>query len=219
MARRFTLLDDAYYEALRVVVASLTGWHRPFCLVGGGASQAWIASLRTGDGERRLTDEPVLRTTLRRTQDLDFSTRADPADMLRVLNTLAAERGPGTHVLGPRSIRLGPVAVSFTLGPEDLSGMEAVYDAFLDSRTPVRLRRGRDVLEVPAISLEELLATKLTRRGRQAKDILDVTQILAAVSAARRTVDVGTVRRLVRGDAAALGLLDEITRRLAQEGT
>jgi len=218
VAGRFTLLDGAYYEALRVAVAALGDRGLPFCLVGGGASQAWIASLRTGEGKRRLSDEPVLRTALRPTQDLDFSTRADPADMLSVLNTLAAERGSGSHVLGPRSLRLGPVSVSFTLGPEDLSGMEAAYDAFLDSRTSLRIRRGRDVLEVPAIALEELLATKLTRRGDKAKDILDVTQLLAAVRVAERTVDLGAVRDLVRQHPDALALLDEFARRLAEEG-
>lgn len=34
----------------------------------------WIASLRTGDGARRLREESTLRSALRASRDLDFST-------------------------------------------------------------------------------------------------------------------------------------------------
>lgn len=217
MARRYTLLDDIYYEAICRVKEALERERLPVCLVGGGAAQAWIASLRTGDGERKLSDEPILRTALRKTRDADFATRADPAAMVTLLNQLAASLGPGTHVLGPRTIRLGPVAVSLTLGPDDLSGMAHHYDAFLDSRAVLRLRRGSAVDELPTIGLEQLVATKLTRRGDKAKDLLDVTNLVAALSEAKRSLDVRAVRRFVRDDAAALSLLEEIRLELEDE--
>ena len=138
MARRFTLLDDAYYEALVRVSEALTDAGLPFALVGGGAAQAWIANLRTGGGQRRFSDEPVLRSALRSTRDLDFSLPAQPFEALAVLNELAAATGAGAHVLGPRAMRLGPVALSFTLGPEDLSGMSEQYDELLESRSSLR---------------------------------------------------------------------------------
>ena len=71
------------------------------------------------------------------------------------------------------------------------------YDDFLASRTPVRLRRGASADEIPAIGVEALLATKLTRRGDKAKDLFDVTQLLAALADAGRSVDLEKVRRLV----------------------
>jgi len=130
--------------------------------------------------------------------------------MLVMLDALAAAHGPGAHVLGPRALRLGPVSVAFTLGPADLAGMSDRYDDFLASRTPVRLRRGASADEIPAIGVEALLATKLTRRGDKAKDLFDVTQLLAALADAGRSVDLEKVRRLVAGDAQALALLEEI---------
>ncbi len=137
--------------------------------------------------------------------------------MLATFNALAASTGRGIHVLGPRALRLGPVAVSLTLGPEDLTDMSELYEPFLESRTPVRLRRGARVDEVPTIGLEELLATKLTRRGDKAKDILDVTQVLAALSDAGRRTDLEAVRRLVADRPEALRLLEEIVQ-VVQEG-
>jgi hypothetical protein len=47
--RRFTLLDHVYFDALFRVTEVLAAEGLPFALVGGGAVQAWIASLRTGD--------------------------------------------------------------------------------------------------------------------------------------------------------------------------
>lgn len=212
VAKRFTLLDDAYYEALLRVTTALELSELPFCLVGGGAVQAWIACLRTGNGERRLSEEPVLSASLRGTRDLDFATRTDGAAMLVLLNELAAGAGagPGAHVLGARSLRLGRIAVSFTLEPDDLSGMSSLYDVFIDSRRPLRLRRGTRPDEVPTIGLEELLVTKLTRRGDKAKDILDLTQLLAALRDAQRSVDFARVRDLVGNRPDALALLDEL---------
>lgn len=219
MARRFTLLDDVYYETLLRVVEALTRESLEFCLVGGGAAQAWIASLWTAGGQRRLSDEPVLRTALRRTRDLDFATLADAADMLRILNTLA-EAGPdAAQVLGPRALRLGPVSVSFTLGPEDLSGMSDRYNAFLNSRTALALRRGKHTDEVPAIGIEALLVTKLTRRGDKAKDIVDLTQILAALGASGRIVRLEEVRRAVKDQPEALDLLSQFAHELGQGDT
>ena len=119
---RFTLLDDPYFSALRRVVAAFHEAGIPFCLVGGGAVQAWIATLRTREGGISLSEEPVLVTALRKTRDLDFATRSDEATALELLNQIAAD-GPGTHVSGPRSARLGPVSVALTLHPDDLSGM------------------------------------------------------------------------------------------------
>jgi hypothetical protein len=217
VAEAFSLLDEVYYDALRRVTEVLEREGVPFCLVGGGASQAWIASLRTAGGRQRLSDEPLLTRALRRTRDLDFATRAEPARMLRVLNHLAASAGEGAHVLGPRAIRLGPVSVSFTLSPGDLSGMEELYDELLDSRTPLSLRRGPESDEVPTIGLEELLATKLTRRGDKAKNIVDVTQLLAASRDAGRIIVVATVRRLVGGRPDARALLAGLEQELSEE--
>jgi hypothetical protein len=211
--RRFTLLDDVYYEALRGVAEVLERREACYCLVGGGAAQAWIASLRTGDGARRIGEEPALPAALRKTRDLDFSTRMAPSEALGVLNGLAATHGPGAHVLGPRALRLGPVSVSLTLEPADLSGMEGLYDAFLESRATLRLRRGTEVEELQAIGLEELLATKLTRRGDKAKDLIDVANLMAAASEAGRAVDLNAVRRMVQGRPEAIALLDEIADR------
>lgn len=207
--RRFTLLDDVYYEALLAVADALAREGLPFCLVGGGASQAWIAALRTGQGARRLDDEPLLGTALRKTRDLDFATRAAPDEMLRILNVLASA-GAGGHVLGPRTLRLGPVSVSLTLGPAELSGMEALYDSFLASRTALRLRRGSGTDEVPAIGLEGLLVTKLTRRGDKAKDLFDLAQILTAARDVGRWPDLEAVRATLAGRSEALALLAEI---------
>ncbi|MBN2497480.1 MAG: nucleotidyl transferase AbiEii/AbiGii toxin family protein [Deltaproteobacteria bacterium] len=210
MGDRFTLLDEPYYRALCLVSEVLQRAGLDFCLVGGGAAQAWIASLRTDSGARSLAEEPRLRSALRKTRDLDFATRVDPAEMLPVLNELAAETGRDAHVLGARAMRLGPVAVSLTLGPEDLSGMSELYDDFLESRAPIRLRREARVDELPTIGLPELLATKLTRRGDKAKDILDVTQLLAALHDAWQTADLERLRRLVAQRPDALQLLAEI---------
>ena len=181
-----------------------------------GAAQAWIASLRTGDGARRLSDEPVLSSALRKTRDLDFSTRARDEQVLRLANELVALHGGG-RVLGPRALSLGQVSVAFTLEPADLSGMESMYDAFLDRRTLVRLRRGSKLLEIPVITLEDLLVTKLTRRGDKAKDIADVTQLLAAATAGGRTIDLGAVRRMLTDRPEAQDLLAEIERTLVEE--
>lgn len=210
--RRFNLLDGAYYAALLRASEAFEEHEIPFCLVGGGAAQAWIASLRTGAGERKLSDEPVLATALRKTRDLDFATRTDAATMLRVLNDLAAEaRGPA-HVLGPRSLRLGQVSISVTLEPNDLSGMAGLYDVFLSSARPLTLRRGASLDEVPTIGLAELIATKLTRRGDKAKDLLDVGQLMAALTEAGKALDFARVRELVGADLEALVLLDELER-------
>ena len=217
MVQRFTLLDDAYYDALRRVVEALEHEGLPYCLVGGGAAQAWIASLRTGAGARRLSDEPTLSGSLRKTRDLDFSTRVGEPEMLAILNRLAALHGDRAHVMGPRVLRLGGVSLSFTLEPADLSGMASLYDVFLASRTMVRLRRGRVVDEVPTIGLEALLATKLTRRGDKAKDVLDVTELLASARDADRAVDLDVVRGLVQGQTEAITLLDEIAERIQEE--
>ncbi|HEY3355298.1 MAG TPA: hypothetical protein VGQ83_18765 [Polyangia bacterium] len=217
VGRRFTLLDDPFYRALQRVCQALADEGLPFCLVGGGAAQAWIASLRTGAGQRRLDEEPVLAGALRQTTDLDFATRADDARMVAVLNGLAAAHGSGAHVLGPRALRLGPVSIALTLSPADLSGMHEQYDRFLESRTDVRLRRGSLVDVFPTIGLEALLATKLTRRGNMAKDILDVGELLAAAREAGRSVDLAQVRPLVAGRPGALDLLDQIATRLEDE--
>ena len=217
MAQRFTLLDETYYDALCRVVDALEREGIPFCLVGGGAAQAWIASLRTGEGTRRLSDEPTLAGALRKTRDLDFSTRVGEAEMLVILNGLAALHGEGAHVLGPRALRLGGVSLSFTLEPADLSGMAILYDVFLASRTTLRLRRSRKVDEVPTIGLEALLATKLTRRGDKAKDVLDLTELLASARDAHRAVDLAMVRRLVEGQPEALSLPEEIAERIEED--
>ena len=72
---RFTLLDDAYYEALLRVTAALQRRGVASCLVGGAAVQAWVATLRTTGGALRLGDEPTLSRMLRPTRDLDFAAR------------------------------------------------------------------------------------------------------------------------------------------------
>jgi hypothetical protein len=208
--RRFTLLDQPYYNAARLVSELLTVKGMPACLVGGGAVQAWIASLRTGDGARRLSDAPLLVTTLRQTRDLDFATRADEATMLALLNELASTLGAGTHVLGPRAVRLGPVAVSFTLGPEDLSGMSARYDAFLVSRAPLHLRRSAELDELPTIGLEELVATTLTRRGDKAKDLVDLGNLAAALRDAGKRPDIERIAQLVDREDSAICLLNQL---------
>jgi hypothetical protein len=212
VSRRFTLLDDPYYDALLRVCELLETRGLEFCLVGGGAAQAWIATMRTGAGERRLADEPLLKTALRRTRDLDFATRADPADMVRALNDLAASTGADAHVLGPRLVRLGAVSISLTLGPDDLSGMGGLYDTFLGSRVPLHLRRAGSADAFPTIGLEALLVTKLTRRGDKAKDMLDVAQLLAAAREAGRVIDYDAIRRLAAGHPEAMALLEEVRR-------
>jgi hypothetical protein len=217
MAQRFTLLDDQYFHTLEVVAAALEAEGLPFCLVGGGAAQAWIASLRTDDGARGLSDEPVLSSALRKTRDLDFSTRAQPDRVLRLANELVATQAGGGQVLGPRALRLGQVSVAFTLEPSDLSGMETMYDEFLDRRTLLRLRRGSRLAEIPVIALEDLLVTKLTRRGDKAKDIADVTQLLAAATGVGRTIDLAAVRRMLANRPEAQELLVEIERMLVGE--
>jgi hypothetical protein len=217
VAARFTLLDSEYFEALCSVCSALEREGLPFCLVGGAASQAWVASLRTGDGARRLSDEPVLHAALRRTRDLDFSTRAPPQTMLRVLNELAATSGTNADVLGPRALRLGHVSVAFTVDPSDLAGMEGMYEGFLRRRASVRLRRGSRVEEIPVIAFEDLLVTKLTRRGDKAKDIADVTQLLAAARDAGRSIDIDAIRRLLEERPEALELLREIEASSATE--
>jgi hypothetical protein len=211
------LLDDPYYEAMLRVGDALADSELAFCLVGGGAAQVWIASMRTGSGERRISEESVLQTALRKTRDLDFATRADSATMLQILNQLAASSGHGAHVLGPRALRLGPVAVSFTLEPADLSGMANLYDQFLASRRLVQLRRGSQPDAVPTIGLPELLATKLTRRGDKAKDLVDVTQLIAAADDAGQTLDLDAVRTLVSDREDALGLLDAMIGRTLEQ--
>lgn len=217
MPRRFTLLDDVYYDALCTIVAALQEAKLPFCLVGGGANQAWVASLRTSGGERRIADEPILDAALRQTKDLDFSTRTDPATMVAILNRIVSTMGRGAHALGPRTLRLGPVAVAFTIGPDDLSGMVDLYDRFLSSRTVLRLRRGNSPDEIPAIGLEELLVTKLTRRGDKAKDMVDVVALLAAAGDAGHAVEIDAVRAMLGNNAEALGTLDDIVARSRPE--
>ncbi len=150
--RRFTLLDAEYFDALVHVVRAFERADLPVALVGGGASQAWIASLRTESGARRLSDEAALRSALRRTRDLDFATRTDEARALHLLNELARE-ARHAHVLGPRALRLGEVSVALTIEPSDLSGMSALYDVFLDGRTELALRAGRESVAVPVVSL------------------------------------------------------------------
>lgn len=208
---RFTLLDDVYLSALRRVVEAFGVAGIPVCLVGGGAAQAWIATLRTGEGTLDLSAEPILESALRETQDLDFATRCDESAALRLLNDLAL-RNPGTHVLGPRSARLGPVSVSLTLQPNDLSGMASLYDRFLESRTVVRLREKNRTDDVPTIALEELLVTKVTRRGDKAKDLVDVAQLLEALKAAGKALDFGAIRSMLAGRDEALLVMDEIER-------
>ncbi len=95
VARRFTLLDDEYFDALLRVCQVLNREAFPFALVGGGAVQAWVAALHTGEGSRRLSEEPILETALRKTRDLDFATRAEPGTMTAVLNGLASDFGDG----------------------------------------------------------------------------------------------------------------------------
>jgi hypothetical protein len=136
--------------------------------------------------------------------------------MLALLNGLAAAVGREVHVLGPRALRVGAVSVALTLGPEDLSGMSDRYDAFLQSRTRLLLRRGATPDEVPAIGIEALLATKLTRRGDKAKDLVDVTRILDAARVAGRPLDRRRVGELVGRDAEALALLGEIEARVPE---
>ena len=216
VARRFSLLDREYFEALVTVNDHLAGEGMSACLVGGGAAQAWIANLRTGGGAQRLSDEPMLKNVLRKTRDLDFATRADPAAMLRALNGLAATTG-GATVLGPRAVRLGPISVAFTLGPEDLAGMADYYDRFLESGGILRLRRGTRIEEVPTIGIEELLVTKLTRRGDKAKDILDLVQLFAAARDAGRALNLRAVRGLLADRPDALGLLDELEERQRED--
>jgi hypothetical protein len=111
-------------------------------------------------------------------------------------------------------MRLGPIALSFTLGPEDLSGMSEQYDELLESRSSVRLRRGTLPHDFPVIGLAELIATKLTRRGDKAKDLIDVEQLVAALRDVGRTVDLAPARRLVARDVAARELLDDLAQRL-----
>ncbi len=168
---------------------------------------------------RDLDDRLLLQavTALRKTRDLDFATRADAGTMLLVLNEVAASAGGPAHVLGPRSMRLGPVSVSCTIEPGDLSGMKELYDRLLDSRRSLRLRRGAQADEVPTIGLPELVATKLTRRGDKAKDILDVTQLLAALADTGRHLKIERVRELIGERPDALNLLDELARRVEGE--
>jgi hypothetical protein len=213
--RRFTLLDEPYYSALVRVTRALAESGLPFCLVGGGAAQAWIAHLRTGGGAQRLSEQPALESALRATRDLDFATRTDAGTMLRTLNELAVASGAGSHVLSPHALRLGLVSIAFTIEPDDLAGMADQYDRFLESRGPLRLRRGEQGDEIPTIGLAELVATKLSRRGDKAKDILDVAQIVEALADAGLALDLDRVRALVAGRPEALVLLDEISRRSA----
>lgn len=208
---RFTLLDDPYFSALRRVAAAFGEAGIPFCLVGGGAVQAWIATLRTKEGSVRLSEEPVLETALRKTQDLDFATRSDEGAAIKLLNRIAAD-APGTHVSGPRSARLGPVSVALTLHPDDLSGMAHLYDRFLDSRTTVRLKQGGEVDEFPAIALDELVVTKITRRGDKTKDLVDMAQLTEALKASGRSLDFTAIRSMLTGRTEALAILDDLER-------
>lgn len=216
---RFTLLDDAYYDAILRVTQALAEHEVRACLVGGGASQLWIASLVSGAGERRVANEPALAVMLRATRDADFSLRCDAAQALALLNELASEhRGGGAaHVLGPRAMRLGPVQVSLTLGPEDLTGMADRYDWFLDSQETVRVRRGREPDAVPVIGLEALIATKLTRRGDKSKDLVDAGNLVAAARRAGRPVDPTIVASYLGEDAAAEAMLAALLRHEEEE--
>ncbi|MBI2378630.1 MAG: hypothetical protein HYV07_31830 [Deltaproteobacteria bacterium] len=215
MARRFTLLDEPYFDALVRVVEAFQTAGLPIQLVGGGAVQVWVAALRTGFGQARLSDAAILKGALRSTRDLDFATRSDAAETLVVLNRLALVLGPGTHVLGARSLRLGQVTVSLSLGPEDLSGMAAHYDDFLQRRQTVGLRRSIRADLIPVIGLADLVATKLTRRGDKAKDLVDLEQLASAMRSADVRLDRDAVERLLGDDSEAKGLLDELDREIA----
>lgn len=208
---RFTLLDDPYFSALKRVASAFDEAGIPFCLVGGGAVQAWIATLRTNEGAISLSEEPMLETALRKTRDLDFTTRSDEGTAIKLLNRIAAD-APGTHVSGPRSARLGPVSVALTLHPDDLSGMAALYDRFLDSRTTVRLKQSGKIDEFPAIALEELVVTKITRRGDKTKDLVDIAQLAEALKASARSLDFSAIRSMLTGRSEALAILEDLER-------
>ena len=120
-------------------------------------------------------------------------------------------------MLGPRAMRLGPVSISLTLGPLDLSGMSDLYDTFLEQRRTIGLRAGNTVARVPTIDLAHLLVTKVTRRGDKAKDLLDVNEILGALRDAGQQVDLANVRLLVQGDAEARALIDQMDAALSEE--
>lgn len=194
---KFNLLNPAYWEALVDVVDLLESQEIPYAVVGGAAAQIWICSLLSGNGLSSIDGSADIPLRLRTTRDVDLSTRAEAAHVLEALNRLAATARPPITVLSPRAARVRQVLVNLTLEPMDVSGFSMHYDAFLERAQRITLRRGAEHLTARVISLPDLLATKLSRRGNQAKDLLDVDALCLSLLEARQTVPARNVRAIL----------------------
>lgn len=207
MAReKFNILHGVFWEALRDVVDAFERQGVPYAVVGGTAAQVWIAAMLTREGDLSV-DEPVeVALRLRTTRDVDLSTRSTAAEVLEVLNVLAATSRPPVTVLSPRAARLREVLVNLTLEPSDVSGFSEHYDGMLSRAVTLRIRRGTEVLEPRVVALADLLATKLSRKSIQAKDLLDVDAICATLQESGRRVSCRVIQEVLGPEA---GLLDD----------
>ena len=179
-----------------------------YCIVGGAAAQIWNASLLTGNGKVSLDRQPELAFRLRTTRDIDVSTESDPSDMLQILNGWASLGKAPISVLSPRAIKLREILINITLEPADVTGFVERYHQILANSSPLQLRKGNRLLSVRVEALEDLMATKLTRKGNQAKDLVDLDNLLTSLREARRTADLASLRSWLREDSGALALLE-----------
>lgn len=203
---KFNLLDPAYWEALCDAVEGLERAGIDCVVVGGSAVQVWMAVLYTSSGELSITDVSELEYMLRSTRDVDLSARAKPEEALSAWNRLAATARPPAEVLSPRAARLRKISLNLTLEPQDVTGFAELYDVILERATRVQLRRQNRWLYLKVASLEDLFGTKLTRKGNQAKDLVDLDNLCASLSSAGQKVQLAPVREYL--DEQGLALLN-----------
>lgn len=204
---KFNILDAPYWEALRDAVTSIERHQLPYAVVGGAAAQIWCAFLLTDGGRSGIEQSSELSLRLRTTKDVDLSARVEAHEMLQVLNEFAATSGGPAFVLSARAVRLGQVFINITIDADDISGFEDSFDEIIDSSQALTLRRGQENLSLKVESLEFLIFTKLTRKGKQAKDLVDLDSLCACLLDANKSVSVSSILKLTKGTQNAGALL------------
>lgn len=183
---KYNLSDRTYANVLNNVCAELQRQGITYAIVGGAAAQILIA-----DAVGWKKSELEIR--LRKTKDIDVSLKVNDSDEFNAtyfFNSLHAEQ-----VL-PGHASVKGVKVNYTTTPNQFKGFRDFYFSFIEQSIQVKHPKTGMVYNV--IKPEHLIVTKLTRKGRQEKDIIDIAALLNAFSISGRTIDDGEVRGILK---------------------
>lgn len=226
MNRNYTLRDWEYFELLKILVEGLDLSNIDYALVGGGATQAHIASILSKAHRTTIPKVPGLDLILRPTKDLDITSRASSEGFANYFANLQHINEPHIEITPKQSRKVQisykgrnrhePVTINmnYQTGPQDFAGLDDhFYNECINSARKVDLSYRNEKVSVKVASPVCVITSKLTRSN--SKDTFDISNLLNVIyyyGGGLKSFDFDKVREYLMhaGKPEIYGRLEEI---------